>query len=361
MLCDKPMIFVRQWACRLCLPHFGSILYLRKAQIGKRNVMDQLLICTLTKTTGKCYAIFTDLYKLMRSFPTRMILCSDHNLDDLYVILHEMGHLQYYVAAEQQPIEIFKDANSALQESIGDALYLGFMTPQNLNRLGLLPDADLMSNVKPPIDMSHLELIFGKNVNEIVQNFPSNEEMAKGYDAKTGKKLGKWLRRKQKVIKEEPIPIGERNYPNITEHIGRARNFHTFKAQADKDVSVNSFDLSFLLRMALMKIPQIPFEYLLDVYRWDLFSGSIPMAAANNYLWTLIRREQGVHEPDWLDRSAGFFDAGAKFHVADNTPFVRFALGWFFGVAFSVFIWGKFTDTFWQALCMCKYFVDSAK
>lgn len=262
-----------------------------------------------------------------------MILCSDHSLDDLYVILHEMGHLQYYAATEQQPIEIFKDANSALQESIGDALYLGFMTPPNLNRIGLLPDSDLMSNLKPLLNASNLELVFGEmggKVNPDMQKFPSNAEMSAGKQ-KNGEKLGKWLTRKEKQSvsdkAEESVRIFEgRVYPaEIKENAERAKNYQAFKERLSEWATVNSFDMSLLLRMALMKIPQIPFEYLVDVFRWDIFAGDIPMRAAQKYLWSLIRLEQGVHEPDWLDRSR-FFDAGAKFHVADNTPFVRSAV-----------------------------------
>lgn len=88
------------------------------------------------------------------------------------------------------------------------------------------------------------------------------------------------------------------------------------------DPHFNEFDLSLLLKIALTKIPQIPFEYILDVFRWDLFSGNVTMANANAHFWQLAMREQGIHPPDWENRS-DFFDAGAKYHVADNTPFVR--------------------------------------
>lgn len=88
------------------------------------------------------------------------------------------------------------------------------------------------------------------------------------------------------------------------------------------DNSINAFDLSTLLKIALIKIPQIPFEYILDVYRWDLFSGKIPGSKSNEYFWKLLIKNQGIHPPEWKNRKQ-FFDAGAKFHVADNTPFIR--------------------------------------
>lgn len=32
-----------------------------------------------------------------------MIVCAKNTLDDFYVIIHEMGHIQYYMAYDQQP------------------------------------------------------------------------------------------------------------------------------------------------------------------------------------------------------------------------------------------------------------------
>lgn len=32
-----------------------------------------------------------------------MIACAETSLDDFYVIVHEMGHLQYYMAFADQP------------------------------------------------------------------------------------------------------------------------------------------------------------------------------------------------------------------------------------------------------------------
>lgn len=33
----------------------------------------------------------------------RMIVCAERTLDDFYVIVHEMGHIHYYMAYEMQP------------------------------------------------------------------------------------------------------------------------------------------------------------------------------------------------------------------------------------------------------------------
>lgn len=83
-----------------------------------------------------------------------------------------------------------------------------------------------------------------------------------------------------------------------------------------------SFDIALLLHSALWKIPQIPFQYVMDVFRWKLFNGTESMANANDLFWKLAFTEQGIHTPDFVNRHE-YFDPGAKFHTVDNTPFTQ--------------------------------------
>ncbi|KAK6619979.1 hypothetical protein RUM44_006379 [Polyplax serrata] len=72
----------------------------------------------------------------------RIILCAEVTEEDFSVIHHEMGHIAYYMEYENQPA-IFQDgANSAFQESIGDAIMYGVTSPAHLHRLGLLQEVD---------------------------------------------------------------------------------------------------------------------------------------------------------------------------------------------------------------------------
>lgn len=153
-----------------------------------------------------------------------------------------------------------------MQESIGDAIFLGLMTPQHLNRLHLLPDKYLFASTSP--------------------------------------KFNQFKRTRQRNLK-----------------INDTLNNDAYEFEIDN--TINDFDLSLLLQMALTKIPQIPFEYLMDIYRWNLFNGTVSISNANSYFWMLAHAEQGIHPPEWKNRK-DFFDPGAKFHVADNTPYVRY-------------------------------------
>ena len=83
-------------------------------------------------------------------------------------------------------------------------------------------------------------------------------------------------------------------------------------------------DLNFLMMTALDKVAFLPFGYLIDKWRWDLFS-NVTSAEDLNCAWWKLREElQGVKPPQ--TRSEADFDPGAKYHVPANVPYVRWAL-----------------------------------
>jgi peptidyl-dipeptidase A len=78
------------------------------------------------------------------------------------------------------------------------------------------------------------------------------------------------------------------------------------------------------MRVALEKIAFLPFGLMVDKWRWDVFSGAVKPDQYNQHWWDLKKQYQGVAPP--VDRSANDFDPGAKFHVASNTPYMRYFL-----------------------------------
>lgn len=85
-----------------------------------------------------------------------------------------------------------------------------------------------------------------------------------------------------------------------------------------------SADIGLLLRLALDKVAFLPFGYLVDQWRWKVFSGAIPATDYNRGWWELREKYQGVAAP--APRSEADFDAGAKYHVPGNTPYARYFL-----------------------------------
>ncbi|MEP6819168.1 MAG: M2 family metallopeptidase [bacterium] len=85
-----------------------------------------------------------------------------------------------------------------------------------------------------------------------------------------------------------------------------------------------SADIGFLLQRALDKVAFLPFGYLVDQWRWNVFSGEIKPEDYNKGWWDLRAKYQGLAPP--APRSEQDFDAGAKYHVPANTPYARYFL-----------------------------------
>jgi peptidyl-dipeptidase A len=83
-------------------------------------------------------------------------------------------------------------------------------------------------------------------------------------------------------------------------------------------------DIGFLLNRALDKVAFLPFGYLVDQWRWKVFSEEIKPDQYNKAWWELREKYQGVAPP--VPRSEQDFDPGAKYHVPANTPYARYFL-----------------------------------
>ena len=85
-----------------------------------------------------------------------------------------------------------------------------------------------------------------------------------------------------------------------------------------------SADIGFLLNRALDKVAFLPFGYLVDQWRWKVFSGEVKPEEYNKAWWDLREKYQGIVAP--VPRSEQDFDPGAKYHVPANTPYARYFL-----------------------------------
>ncbi|XP_044855270.1 angiotensin-converting enzyme isoform X4 [Mauremys mutica] len=81
-------------------------------------------------------------------------------------------------------------------------------------------------------------------------------------------------------------------------------------------------DINYLLKMALEKIAFLPFGYLIDQWRWNVFSGRTPPSRYNYDWWYLRTKYQGICPP--IARNETNFDPGAKYHIPGNTPYIRY-------------------------------------
>jgi peptidyl-dipeptidase A len=96
------------------------------------------------------------------------------------------------------------------------------------------------------------------------------------------------------------------------------------KGLLDKVVDSDKATIDQLMLVALDKIAFLPFGLLIDRWRWDVFAGKVSPAQYNAHWWELRAQYQGVAPP--VSRGPDDFDPGAKYHVASNTPYMRYFL-----------------------------------
>ena len=109
----------------------------------------------------------------------------------------------------------------------------------------------------------------------------------------------------------------------------------------DVDASDEETEINILLNMALERLAFLPYGYLVDKYRWDLYSGVADEKTMNCH-WVKLRMDiQGpkipffvVNQSISLSKFPGVappnlrteedFDAGSKFHVAADVGYIRY-------------------------------------
>jgi len=89
--------------------------------------------------------------------------------------------------------------------------------------------------------------------------------------------------------------------------------------QESREATINA-----QMRMAMSGVSFLPFGLMIDRWRWGVFDGSIKPDQYNQKWWELKAQYQGVAPAS--ARGEEFFDAGAKYHVPGNTPYLRYFL-----------------------------------
>lgn len=87
-----------------------------------------------------------------------------------------------------------------------------------------------------------------------------------------------------------------------------------------------SADVSLLMEQALGKIAFLPFALTVDQWRWQVFDGRTTPEEYNADWWALRLQNQGIAPPN--ERPADAFDPGAKYHIANNVPYLRYFLSY---------------------------------
>uniref|UniRef100_A0A8C3AXV9 Angiotensin-converting enzyme n=1 Tax=Cyclopterus lumpus TaxID=8103 RepID=A0A8C3AXV9_CYCLU len=129
--------------------------------------------------------------------------------------------------------------------------------------------------------------------------------------------------------KDQPVGFRRGANPGFHEAIGDVlslsvstpKHLHAIKL-LETVTSDPEIDTNYLLKMALEKIAFLPFGYLIDQWRWGVFSGNTPPERYNAEWWYLRTKYQGICPP--TGRTEEHLDAGAKYHIPGNTPYIRY-------------------------------------
>ncbi|EEB18603.1 Angiotensin-converting enzyme, putative [Pediculus humanus corporis] len=81
-------------------------------------------------------------------------------------------------------------------------------------------------------------------------------------------------------------------------------------------------DINYLFSLAMDKLPFLPFAYVMDKWRWDVFKRVVSKEQFNCHWHSLRERYLGVKPP--LLRSEFDFDPGSKYHIPANVPYIRY-------------------------------------
>ncbi|XP_077374818.1 angiotensin-converting enzyme 2 isoform X2 [Festucalex cinctus] len=84
----------------------------------------------------------------------------------------------------------------------------------------------------------------------------------------------------------------------------------------------NETEINFLLKQALTIVATLPFTYMLEEWRWQVFAGNIPEDKWMERWWEMKRELVGVVEP--VPRDETYCDPAALFHVSGDYSFIRY-------------------------------------
>ncbi|XP_062576365.1 uncharacterized protein LOC134238260 [Saccostrea cucullata] len=186
----------------------------------------------LTKPSNRKVLCHAGAYDMFSDKDFRIKMCTVKTHESLIVIHHEMGHIQYFMHYENQPVNFRDGANPGFHEAIGDTISLSVQTPGHLQKINLL---------------------------------------------------------------------------NTTS-------------------TNNESDLNFLMKMALEKIAFLPFAFVMDNWRWGVFSREISPDDFNSKWWQLRCKYQGISPP--IRRTESDFDPGAKYHIPANYQYISYFMSY---------------------------------
>ncbi|OAD56126.1 Angiotensin-converting enzyme, partial [Eufriesea mexicana] len=129
--------------------------------------------------------------------------------------------------------------------------------------------------------------------------------------------------------KNQPTVFKEGANPGFHEAVGDVialsastpSHLKTIKLLDDDSTDMEA-NINHLYLKGLDKIVFLPFAYMVDKWRWNVFQGQVTPDNYNCNWWDLVEAFQGIEPP--VDRSEDDFDPGAKYHIVANVEYIRY-------------------------------------
>ncbi|KAL7025993.1 hypothetical protein ACKWTF_013731 [Chironomus riparius] len=133
------------------------------------------------------------------------------------------------------------------------------------------------------------------------------------------------------LYKDQPLTLRTGANPAFHEAVGDlialsvSTPKHLEKMNLLENYADNEADnINALFKMALERVAFLPFGLIIDMWRWDLFSGKVNETQWNQHWWKLREQYQKVKAP--TARGEEFFDPGAKYHIPADVQYIAYFL-----------------------------------
>ncbi|XP_034947061.1 angiotensin-converting enzyme-like [Chelonus insularis] len=131
--------------------------------------------------------------------------------------------------------------------------------------------------------------------------------------------------------KEQPLIFRNEPLPGFHEAVSDAielsvmNPYHLKKIGLYNSTNLNDYEttINFLMLMALRKVVYLPFAYIVEQWRWRVFSDGVADMTAK--WWELRLQYQGIIPP--IPRIERDFDPGSKYHIPADIPYINYFVG----------------------------------
>ncbi|XP_037815723.1 angiotensin-converting enzyme-related protein [Lucilia sericata] len=119
-------------------------------------------LSVLEKPEDRTIVCHASAWDLFADSDVRIKMCTEVDTHYLYVVHHELGHIQYYLLYENQPTAFRGAPNPGFHEAVGDVIALSVSSTKHLHAIGLsqVVELDEQSRINELFKMALKKIVF---------------------------------------------------------------------------------------------------------------------------------------------------------------------------------------------------------